>query len=141
MILKAKEKADKSLKALDKELEVVDKDLQNKFQRNQNVDEKHAGFVKRICRHHNGGYCKHKSRCLYEHPASVCEIFLKDGKCTLMNCTSRHPKQCKYQSQGCYRGILCAYRHEINQEKEQSDQKEQSDKNEQSDKKEQSDEK
>ena len=59
----------------------------------------------------NRGYCRLKSRCVYIHPQTICQIFLQDGKCFVRGCLSRHPKDCKYQEQGCFRGNLCAYFH------------------------------
>ena len=53
--------------------------------------------------------------CRYKHSENVCEIFLKDGKCFRRNRSSRHPNNCKYEKQGCFRRNLCAYKH-INSE-------------------------
>jgi hypothetical protein len=53
--------------------------------------------------------------CRYKHSENVCEIFLKGGKCFRRNRSSRHPNNCKYEKQGCFRRNLCAYKH-INSE-------------------------
>ena len=51
------------------------------------------------------------------HPQAVCEIFLKDGKCLNRDCSSRHPRKCKYL-QGCKRKGWCDYLHLNHQERE-----------------------
>ena len=59
----------------------------------------------------NRGYCKRKSLCWYFHTTDICIIFLKDGKCSVKDCFSRHPNFCKYQKKGCNRGSSCVYLH------------------------------
>ena len=68
--------------------------------------------VKR-CRYDNGGYCKYQNRCKFKHFQTVCEMFLKDGKCEDKNCDNRHPKICRYwrDDKECVRNEHCKYLH------------------------------
>ena len=64
-----------------------------------------------MCRYYNRGHCKKKSQCSYIHPRNICKFFLKDGKCEIRDCCSRHPKNCRYNKKGCFRGLDCDYLH------------------------------
>ena len=124
LMQKAKVKTDESLRELDSKIKVLDKELEMKYPQRETTNEDEPDIMENIvCRHHNGGFCKHRSWCRYKHPLKVCESFLKDGKCNDEKCSSRHPKICRYQMDGCSRGDSCAYLHKSYQEKEKSDEK------------------
>ena len=49
------------------------------------------------CRFNNPGYCKYQNECRFRHSKTVCENYLRDGKCDInQSCPSRHPKTCRY---------------------------------------------
>ena len=68
---------------------------------------------KRKCRYFNKGYCKYNQKCRFVHPSGICTDYIENKKCEKEECSSRHPKQCKWdlKSRGCKRGIECAYLH------------------------------
>ena len=76
---------------------------------------------KKKCRYDNKGYCKYQKMCRFRHSGTICDQFLKDGKCEAgYSCQNRHPKGCKYwqgDTQGCKRGQLCRYLHDQSKER------------------------
>ena len=96
------------IQVLEKELEARTEDLKKQ---NNVINQKRNQANQIVCKHSNRGYCKRKSLCWYFHPTDICKIFLKDGKCSVKDCFSRHPNFCKYQKQGCNRGSSCVYLH------------------------------
>ena len=105
----------KSLEAkidkLDKEIEKRNTSDQDNESKNQNVEDKNLEKNMIMCRYYNRGHCKKKSQCSYIHPRNICKFFWKDGKCEIRDCCSRHPKNCRYNKKGCFRGLDCDYLH------------------------------
>ena len=68
------------------------------------------------CRCDDQGYCKHETKCKYQHFLQICQKFLEDGKCEARrSCQFRHPRICKYwkhSKEGCRRKKLCKYLHD-----------------------------
>ena len=110
IIKRVKEENEESIKCLESRIDKLNKEIEDsidesKFINESNHDDQNKNIEIR-CKHYNRGFCKHKSLCRYVHPRTVCEAYLKDGKCSLKTCSSRHPKKCKYQNQGCFRGHI-----------------------------------
>ena len=79
------------IEKLDKEIEkrnIYDQDDQSK---KENEGDKDLEKQNIVCSCYNRGHCKYKSKCSYIHPRNICKIFLKDGKCQVRDCCSRHP--------------------------------------------------
>ena len=115
---KVKEENGDAIKMLETKIDLLDQEIQKRNEEIQNLNKhEHKENEEKIenkqimCKYYNRGYCKNKTRCRYVHPQNVCKIFLKDGKCCVRDCSSRHPKKCKYFKQGCNRGDRCAYLH------------------------------
>ena len=49
--------------------------------------------------------------CWFLHPKDICRNYLKDGKCSDKDCSSRHANFCRYQKKVCNREYTCAYQH------------------------------
>ena len=96
------------IEAHDKELEARTEDLKK---HNNVVNQKRNEARHIVCKLYNRGCCKRKSLCWYFLPTDICKILLKDGKCSVKDCFSRHPNFCKYQKQGCNRVSACVYLH------------------------------
>ena len=63
----------------------------------------------RLCLYNKFGYCKHKDHCRKQHVKEVCAKI----SCDISNCTSRHPKICKfYRDYGMCKFDPCMFRHE-----------------------------
>ena len=120
---KVREENGNSIKVLESKIDILDKEIKTKIEETKQREqvrvhahkvtesEKRSEKQNIICRYHNKGFCREKTLCTFKHSESVCEIFLKDGKCFNRNCSSRHPNNCKYEKQGCFRGNMCAYKH------------------------------
>ena len=61
-------------------INILDEERQNSNHKVKNAGERdHDDKIyegtnyQSMCRHHNRGYCKHKSACRYKHPQNVCE--------------------------------------------------------------------
>ena len=105
---KVKEENYNAIKQLESKINILDKEIKNKMEephqgehvelRAPKITESEKGSEKQniVCRYHNKVYCREKCLCIYKHSQQFCEIFLKDGKCFIRNCSSRHPNNCKY---------------------------------------------
>ena len=95
-----KQENDDAIKDLVSKIEILDRELEVRTEelkkQNDAVHLKQREASQIVCKHFNRGYCKRKSFCWYFHPSDTCKIFLKDGKCEVQDCFSRHPKLCKY---------------------------------------------
>ena len=118
LMKKVKDENEDAIKSLESKIEELDNEIQKRNKEFQNLNqhkikenEKQLENQQIVCRYYNKGYCRRKSWCRYIHPENVCKIFLKDGKCFVRDCSSRHPKNCKYEKQACFRGDMCAYLH------------------------------
>jgi hypothetical protein len=127
---KVKQENDDAIKNLVSIIEVLDRELEVRTEElkkhNDAVHLKQKETIKIICKHFNRGYCKRKSLCWYFHLTDICKIFLKDGKCSVKDCFSRHPNFCKFQKQGCNRGSLCDYLHRNSDKKDETFEKDSS---------------
>ena len=83
--------------------------MQNKVQKdmlNKDDDKAENEHQKRKkCRYYNRGYCKYTDKCRFIHPREICSMYMESQKCTKVNCTERHPKDCKWNKKagGCRR--------------------------------------
>ena len=118
LLVKLKEVNDVKIKVFQQKIDLLDKEILNRdeelkklIQHKIKTNEEHGQNESIICRYHNKGYCRRKSWCTFKHSPNICEIFLKDGNCPDKDCASRHPNNCKYKEDGCYRGDSCAYNH------------------------------
>ena len=68
-----------------------------------------------ICLHYQSGFCKFGEFCQKQHVHQVCSI----QNCNIKSCRERHPKPCKHFNtvKSCKFGDLCAYKHEVSNEK------------------------
>ena len=99
------------INALDQEIKEKIRDIESRTNDENKVNEKPIDAQEILCKYHNRGICKRKAFCKYKHAQNICNTFLSVGKCLRSNCPSRHPKTCRYQRQGCYRGEFCAFLH------------------------------
>ena len=62
-----------------------------------------------VCKHHQRGYCKNKSKCLQPHNNNICS----EKVCRDPYCQERHPKTCKFYARNadCWWKEKCAYQH------------------------------
>ena len=111
LMKKVKQENVNAIQSLESKIEELDSKLKlvNEELHKDRITE--SEYPKIICRYYNKLYCREKSLCKYKHPQNVCEILKKDGECFVSNFSSRHPSNCKYQKQGCFREDLCAYIH------------------------------
>ena len=65
-----------------------------------------------VCKYFQCGFCKFGEHCRKKHVKEICPI----QSCTLISCTKRHPKVCRYflVHNSCKFGDQCSYKH-INQ--------------------------
>ena len=64
------------------------------------------------CVFYDGGFCNLRKNCKFVHPEKTCEAYQQRDICSQVNCTDRHPKDCRYWKLGnCFRGNSCAYNH------------------------------
>ena len=118
LLVKLKEVNDVKIKVFQQKIDLLDKEILNRdeelkklIQHKIKTNEEHGQNESIICRYPNKGYCRRKSWCTFKHSSNICEIFIKDGNCPDKDCASRHPNNCKYKEDGCYRGDSCAYNH------------------------------
>ena len=110
---------DKNIDILENEIKNQAKELQkiNEYDNEQNKHGKLTENKEEICKYYNRGYCRNKTLCLYTHPKDVCKLYVKEGECSVMDCSSRHPKTCRYWKRGyCYRGDLCEFGHDATED-------------------------
>ena len=79
-IQKVKEENADMLKSLKDRIDILDDEAKEIIREKKEINR---------CRYHNRGYCKNKGLCLFFHPTKICPAFLRDGKCLLINCSSR----------------------------------------------------
>ena len=114
LMKKLKQENKDAIKCLEYRIEILGKEIKmrNAESITGNKEEEHDLERKEtVCKFYNRGYCKYKMCCIYFHSQNICEIFLKDGKCFRKGCCLRHPKNCKYGKEGCFRVQTCAYLH------------------------------
>ena len=119
LILKGKKENENAMIRLDKEIASLSIEVKRQVEDLEYLKRINEENVKikpkldhTVCKFNDRGYCRNKTSCEYLHQTSICQFFLKDGKCLQQNCPSRHPKQCKYWRRGyCFRGVQCKYRH------------------------------
>ena len=76
------------------------------------------------CNFYNRGFCKKGFSCGFDHSESKnCETFSELGVCYDKKCNKRHPYTCKYLKTvgGCFRGEDCAFNHDVNVTKLETD--------------------
>ena len=76
------------------------------------------------CNFYNRGFCKKGFSCGFDHSESKnCETFSELGVCYDKKCNKRHPYTCKYLKtvSGCFRGEDCAFNHDVNVTKLETD--------------------
>ena len=97
------------INALDQEIKEKINDIESQFNDENKVTEKPVDEI--LCKYHNRGICKRRALCEYKHAQNICDALQSVGKCIRSNCRSRHPRTCRYERQGCYRGKFCAFLH------------------------------
>ena len=99
---KNKKKVDEAIKRLDDEIKDIKKGAM-KVILGEEASIPYNKTTKDIkCRYFNGGFCKFRGKCRFNHPKEVCEIY-KSEECDQSKCGKRHPKACKWvmEENGC----------------------------------------
>ena len=120
-IIKKKEDVDKSIMANKEAISNIEKEMKEiahkGFAREiigdtNNVQTSDAQKPKRRCKYYNRGYCKYNGKCRFIHPSEICESHLAGQTCERSECSSRHPRTCKWlrTNEGCRRQN-CEYLH------------------------------
>ena len=107
VIVEAQKKVDKSIEANAEAIKVLDEELKRRASEGDGVvsqkdmeDSKvNSGLEQnkgRVCRYHNGGFCKFKRKCRFFHSHDICKTHMETEHCKDKECRARHPKLCKW---------------------------------------------